>query len=150
MQATLAIRYCKEEDYEDFIRLTKESVKKVLPDEEYEEEKLKDIFEQSFLNEEFTVICLEVNGAVKGYIIGYITEHYFHTKKIAYCMSIFVEEGYRQYGLEMLRAFEAWGKYKGAKTLSISTFNNLSPEKLGTVYKRLGFKEKEISYWKEV
>lgn len=150
MQATPVIRYCKPEDYSDFIRLTKESVNKVLPDEEYEEEKLADIFEQSLEHKEFTVVCLEIDGKVKGYIIGYITEHYFHSKKIAYCMSIFVEEEYRGYGLEMLRAFEAWGKYKGAQTLSISAFNGLSPEKLSTVYKRLGFKEKEISYWKEV
>lgn len=150
MQATLAIRYCKPEDYTDFIRLTKKSVDKVLPDEEYEQDKLTDIFQQALSNEEFTVICLEIDKTVQGYIIGYITEHYFHSKKIAYCMSIFVEEEYRGYGLEMLRAFEAWGKYKGAQTLSISTFNGLSPEKLGTVYKRLGFKEKEISYWKEV
>ena len=65
-------------------------------------------------------------------------------------MSIYVEEEYRKYGLEMIKSFEAWGRYKGAKTLTISTFTNLSPKGLGSVYKRQGFIEKEVVHWKEL
>lgn len=150
MPSTLDIRYCKEEDLDEIILLAKESVLKVLPDAEYEEDKIVNLFNLALKNEEYTGICLVIDGKVQGYILGYISEHYFHSKKIAYCMSIFVREEYRAYGLEMLKSFEAWGKYRGAKTLSISTFSGLSPDKLSNVYRRLGYKEKEIVYWKEI
>lgn len=150
MQVIPVIRYCKPEDLKDIIELARHSVSKVLPEEEYEEEKIETLFKLSLKNEEYTCISLVISGNVVGYFFGSITEHYFHSKKIAYCMSIYVDEEYRQYGLEMLRAFESWGKYKGAKTLSISTFTGLSPKGLDTVYKRLKYREKEIVYWKEL
>lgn len=150
MQLIPDIRYCKEEDLEDIIRLAKKSVEKVLPEEEFEEGKIVDLFNLALKNEEYTCICLYINGKLFGYILGYITEHYFHSKKIAYCMSIYIDEEYRTYGLEMLRSFQAWGKYRGAETLSISTFNGLSPDRLSTVYRRLGYKEKEVVYWKDI
>lgn len=144
------IRYCQPEDFEDILELARHSVSKVLPKEDYEEGKIETLFRLALKNEEYTCISLLISDKVVGYVFGFITEHYFHSKKIAYCMSIYVDEEYRQYGLEMLRAFEAWGKYKGAKTLSISTFTGLSPKSLGTVYKKLKYAEKEIAYWKEV
>lgn len=150
MQAIPAIRYCTLEDLPFILPLVKKSVTAVLPDEEYEEDKIENLFTLALKNEEYTGICLTIDGKVEGYLLGFITEHYFHSKKIAYCMSIFVNEEFRKYGIEMINAFEAWGKYRGAKTLSISTFTNLSPRNLGKVYKRLGFEEKEVAYWKEV
>lgn len=144
------IKYCKEEDLEDILKLAKKSVEKVLPEEEFEEEKIVDLFNLALNNEDYAGICLYINGKLSGYILGYIAEQYFHSKKIAYCMSIYIEEEYRRYGLEMLRSFEAWGKYRGAETLSISTFSGLSPDKLSTVYRRLGYEEKEVVYWKEI
>lgn len=146
----ISIRYIKEEDYSDILRLSKICISKVLPDEVFEEEKIEGLFNLALLNEDFTGITLVISGKVRGYILGYITSHYFHSKKMAYCMSIYVEEEYRKYGLEMIRSFEAWGKYRGAKTLSISTFTNLSPRGLGLIYKKLGYTEKEVIHWKEV
>ena len=150
MRVIPVIRYCEPEDFSSILELAKHSVSKVLPEEEYEEDKIDTLFNLSLKNEDYTCISLVISGKVVGYVFGSITEHYFHSKKIAYCMSIYVDEEYRQYGLEMLKAFEAWGKYKGAKTLSISTFTGLSPKSLGTVYKRLKYREKEIVYWKEL
>jgi GNAT superfamily N-acetyltransferase len=150
MQVIPDIRYCKRSDYEELLDLIKESVRLALPNEEFEEDKIKELFERALLNEDYTGIVLLIDNRVCGYILGYVTEHYYHSKKIAYCMSVYVEEKYRAYGLEMMRSFEAWGKYKGAKTLSTSTFKGLSPEKLGKVLNRLGYAEQEIVYWKEV
>ena len=150
MRVIPVIRYCEPEDFSSILELAKHSVSKVLPEEEYEEEKIETLFNLSLKNEDYTCISLVISGKVVGYVFGSTTEHYFHSKKIAYCMSIYVDEEYRQYGLEMLKAFEAWGKYKGAKTLSISIFTGLSPKGLDTVYKRLKYREKEIVYWKEL
>lgn len=146
----ISIRYIKEEDYNDLIELIKIPVKAVLPKEEFELDKINALIKLALSNEEFTGIVLVIKGRVKGFILGYITEHYFHSKKIAYCMAIFVDETCRKYGYEMVKAFEAWGKYRQAQTLSISTFTNLSPKSLGKLYKRLGYSEKEVVHWKDV
>jgi len=144
------IRYVKEEDYPEIVELTRLLVQIVLPEEIFEEDKIKKLFDSALENKDFTGIVLSISGVIKGFIFGFLSEHYFHSKNVAYCMAIYVSEDSRKYGLEMLRSFEAWGKYKQAKTLCISSFNNLSPDTLKTVYKRLGYTEKEIIYWKEV
>lgn len=150
MRVIPVIRYCQEEDYEELIPLIKEAVRLALPNEEFEEDKIRDLFKNALINEEYTGIVLIIDDRVCGYVFGLLTDQYFHSKKIAYCLSIYVLEEYRRYGLEMMRSFEAWGKYKGAKTLSISAFKGLSPEKLNKVLNRMGYTEQEIAYWKEV
>jgi GNAT superfamily N-acetyltransferase len=150
MQVIPVIRYCQPEDYEELLPLIKETVSKALPNEEFEEDKIKDLFDKVLLNEEYTGIILLIDGKVAGYVLGLIIDQYFHSKKIAYCLAVYVQEEHRRYGLEMLRSFEAWGKYKGAKTLSISAFKGLSPDKLNLILNKMGYTEQEIAYWKEV
>lgn len=150
MQVIPVIRYCTEADYKELLPLIKVSVSKALPNEEFEEDKIRDLFDRALLNEDYTGIVLLIDGKVCGYILGLLTDQYFHSKKIAYCLSVYVSDEYRRYGMEMLRSFEAWGKYRGAKTLSISSFKGLSPEKLGRVLNKMGYTEQEIAYWKEV
>lgn len=152
MQATQGteIRYTREEDYPQIVTLTKGLVEKILPDQEFEEDKIRRTFDLALENDKFTGIVLVSDGQVKGFIFGFLTEQYFHSTLIAYCMAIYVEEDSRKYGLEMIRAFEAWGKYKNAHTLCISSFTNLSPKNISTLYKKLGYEAKEVIHWKEV
>ena len=145
--SSVSIRYIKEEDYPDILRLSRVPAS-IVP--EFEEDKIELLFYSALENKNSTGIILTVDGVGRGYIFGFITPHYYHSDLIAYCMSIFVEEEYRKYGLEMIKSFEAWGKYKGAKRLSMSTFKGLSPDNLGKVYRKLGYSEKEVIYWKEV
>ena len=146
----ISIRYIKEEDYEDILRLSRVPVQVTVPNKPFEEDRIEILFKEALKNDNATGISLVIDGKVKGYIFGYITPHYFHSSVMAYCLSIYVEEEYRKYGLDMLKAFEAWGKYKKADKLSISTFTNLSPRNLGKLYKRLGYSEKEVIYWKDI
>ena len=150
MQVIPVIRYCREEDYNKVLPLIKEVVSKALPDEEFEEDRIRNLFDNALTDEDYTGIILLIDNEICGYILGYVTEHYFHSKKIAYCMSIYVKEEHRKYGIEMLRSFEAWGKYRGADTLSISYFKGLSPESLKKVLTKMKYEEQEIAYWKEV
>ena len=152
MQATqdINIRYIKEEDYPKILELTKVLVKIILPDETFEEDKIRKTIDSALLNDKFTGIVLTVDNEIKGFIFGFVTEQYFHSMLIAYCTAIYVTEDSRKYGLEMIKSFDAWGRYKKAKTLCISSFTNLSPKNISTLYKRLGYAEKEIIYWKEI
>lgn len=146
----ISIRYFKVEDYEDIVRLSRVSVKATVPDREFEEDRIEALFKEALKNDKATGISLVINGKVRGYVFGYLTPYYFHSSVMAYCMSIYVEDEYRKYGKDMLKAFEAWGKYKKADVLSISTFTNLSPENLGKLYNRLGYTQKEVVYWKDM
>ena len=146
----ISIRYIRLEDYPEVLELAKYPVKVVLPDKSFEEEKIEALFQTALNNELFAGIVLVIDAEIKGFILGHVTEHYFHSTKLAYCMAIFVKEDSRKYGLEMLKAFESWGKYMKADTLCISTFHNLSPRYLNKLYKKLGYTEKEIVHWKEI
>ena len=146
----ISIRYIRLEDYPEVLELAKYPVKVVLPDKSFEEEKIEALFQTALNNELFAGIVLVSDAEIKGFILGHVTEHYFHSTKLAYCMAIFVKEDSRKYGLEMLKAFESWGKYMKADTLCISTFHNLSPRYLNKLYKKLGYTEKEIVHWKEI
>lgn len=144
------VRYLREEDILSILELAKEPVKAVFPGKVYEEDKIQKLCDAALLNDNITGIVLVIAGSVKGFILGIITEHYFHSSKMAYCMAIFVKEEARKYGIEMLKAFESWGKYKKAETLHIGTYTNLSPEHLGRLYQRLGYQAQEVIYKKEV
>lgn len=142
------IRYIREEDYPDIQRLSR--VPLLSAADSINEETLKSLFYAALQNTNSTGIILTVDGVGRGYIFGHLTSHYYHPNLVAYCMSIYVEDEYRKFGLEMIRSFEAWGKYKGAKILSLSTFKGLSPDNLGKVYAKFGYVEKEVIYWKEI
>ena len=146
----ISIRYLKAEDYEDIVRLSRIAVKATVTDREFEEDRIEALLKEALKNDKATGISLLINGKVRGYVFGYLTPYYFHSSVMAYCMSIYVEDEYRKYGKDMLKAFEAWGKYKKADVLSISTFTNLSPENLGKLYNRLGYTQKEVVYWKDI
>lgn len=144
----IKIRYFKEEDLEDILRLSKTPV--LASAKSFQQDRIELLFREALKNDKATGISLVISGKIRGYVFGYLTQHFYHDTMIAYCMSIYVEKEYRKYGLDMLKAFEAWGKYRGAQILSVSTFTNLSPKNLGKLYQRLGYSEKEVVYWKEV
>jgi hypothetical protein len=146
----VSIRYLIKEDCPEILNLAKEPVQSVLPDKEYEEEKILKLCDAALINEDITGIVLIVEGKLKGFILGILTEHYFHSSKMAYCMAIFVSQDSRKYGLEMVRAFEAWARYKKAESLHIATYTNLSPKSLGKLYQKLGYSVKEVIYQKEI
>lgn len=146
--SSVSIRYIKEEDYPDIQRLSR--IPLLSAASTIDEDKLESLFYAALQNTNSTGIILTVDGVGRGYIFGHLTPHYYHPDLIAYCMSIYVEDEYRKFGLEMIRSFEAWGKYKGAKILSLSTFKGLSPDNLGKVYAKFGYVEKEVIYWKEI
>lgn len=52
-------------------------------------------------------------------------------------------------GLKLLRLCEEWARYKGAKSFRVSK-TNLSPDKIESLFKRLGLYEKEVVYYKEL
>lgn len=145
------IRYVKETDFPVILQMVKKVISKIYPEDEVSVEKIRDLFDKSLEQEAFTCIVLvDPEDTPKGYILSCISEVYFHTRKVATCLSIWVDEEHRAHSLDMLKAFRTWGKYKNADSLVISEFHNLSPKGTEKVFKILGFTLKEKQFWKDL
>ena len=145
------IRYTQEKDFPFILQMVNKVVSHLFPDKPPNPLKIRELFDKGLENEDFTCIVLvDPEDTPKGYVFACITELYFYPRTIGTCLSIWVEEDCRAHSLDMLRAFDKWGKYKGFDTLVLSEFENLSPKGSGKVLSRLGFKLKEKQYWKDL
>lgn len=62
----------------------------------------------------------------------------------------FVDPDRRGGGLRLYRAFERWARAKGCRELRMAYLMDSMPEKLDTLYRRLGFEPVEVQYVKEL
>lgn len=145
------IRYLKEKDYPYVVEATRKIVDLVLPGEPFEEEKIRAIFEQALTNETHAgIVLVDPDDTAKGFILVSLEELYFHPTNVAICLSIWVEPSCRAHSMDMLRALQAWAKYKKASFVTLSSFTNLSPDNLNKVLSYFKYKPKEVVYWKEL
>lgn len=145
------IRYVKEKDYPYVVEASKRVIETVLPGKPFNENKIKDLFTLSQLNQTHAgIILADPEDNPKGFILAGIDEFYFHDTKVAICLSIWVEPECRGHGLDMIRAFEKWAKYKKAERVILSAFTNLSPKNFSKVLTRYKYKPQELVYWKGI
>ena len=145
------IRYVQEKDYPYVFEMIKRVITKAFPNKEINEDKINNLFDKALDNDEFTgIILVDSEDIPKGYILGLTYELYFDPEKVATCLSIWVEEDCRGHSLDMVRAFQAWAKYKGATTAIMSEYEGLSPKGLKKMFSMFDFKLKENQYWKEL
>lgn len=106
-----------------------------------------------FIGLDHTAIYVaEIDGGIVGMIAGLMFPLYFNSSHSnAQEMFWWVTPEHRKssVGIKLLKAFERWAKLKGAKTIQMGTLAKLNPEKLASVYKKLGYKESE-TYWTRV
>lgn len=145
------IRYVKEKDYSYIVKASKKVINTILPNKPFNEDKIKNLFVLSQSNETHTgIILVDPEDNPKGFIFAAIDELYFHETTLAICLSIWVEPDCRGHGLDMIRAFEKWAKYKKVEKVILSNFTNLSPKNFNKVLTRLKYKPQELVYWKGI
>lgn len=145
------IRYLKEKDYSYIVESTRKILENILPGKAFEEEKVSFVFQLALLNESHTAIVLVDNeDNAKGFVLLGIEELYFHSTKVAICLSIWIDPSCRGHSLDMMRAVHTWAKFKKADFSIMSSFTNLSPEKFDRVLSYFKYKSKELVYWKEI
>ena len=143
------IRYAIPEDKTILLPIIKKVINKVTDKTDYE--LIERLFNKGLENDEYSLLVLvNQQNIPKGYVFCTVTNLYFSYITVACCLSIWVEEDSRQHSKDMIKAFEAWSKYKGADKMMLATFDKVSPEKLGKVYSRLGYSTQEVQYWKDV
>lgn len=145
------IRYARETDFTSVFNMVSKVIPKLYPTQPVSEEKIQDLFDKGLDNEVFTCIVLvDTEDKPRGYVFACINELYFHPIQVATCLSIWVDEDCRGHSLDMIRAFERWAAWRGANSLVLSEFDNLTPKNTGKILSWFGYTLKEKQYWKDI
>lgn len=145
------IRYLKPKDYSYIVEISRKLVDTVLSGKPFNESKIRQMFDNALENEKFAgIVLVNSDDIAKGFILGSIDEPYFHDMKIAVCLTIWVDPEARAHSLDMIRAFEAWAKYKNAEKVVLSAFTGLSPSNFNKVLSRFNYKPQETVHWKDI
>lgn len=143
------IRYVHPKDRGELVPRIKKVISKFTT--EIDEDRINTLIDKALENKNFAgIVLVNPEDQPKGYIFCTLSELYFTPVSVALCLSIWVDEDCRRHSLDMLKAFEAWAKYKQADKVMFSTFEDVSPKGLDRVFTRFGYKVQEVQYWKDV
>ena len=98
-------------------------------------------------SESLVAFVAEVDGKIVGMISGVIGSKVFTASRTLQEMGWFVSKKNRGVGIRLLRAFENEGKIRGCSDILIGGF---ASDPSNEIYKKLGYREVQTSYIKEV
>ena len=142
------IRLAKESDFEDGIELIKEFREESLKDYgvEVKPDQIQEVFKQCIAN----TLVIDIDGKVVGTIAGIVTCLPADGSKVYQEVIWYVKKVYRKYGVLLLKKLEEFCRGQGIKHIIMIGMANLKAEKLANFYKKLGFKELETHYIKNL
>lgn len=122
------------------------------PSVQYNEAKVAELFE-AYLEgglRQVLFLLLKVQEETVGMLVGFATETPFSYDKIASELAWWVEPEHRgnRKALDLIYAYEAWALKIGCKHVSMSLLPALTD--VSKTYERMGYKQTEISYLKEL
>lgn len=119
-------------------------------DEEALEEMVRDFVTGD--NRERIALVWGPEGKVQGCLAGQLVAVPFLKKKSAVECMWWVDEELRgsNVGIDLLEAFEYWGKLQGAAFIQMACLSNSTGKVLDRFYKRRGYKLTELTYTKEI
>jgi GNAT superfamily N-acetyltransferase len=96
------------------------------------------------------IFMLESDGEIQGSIGGVIYPDAYSESLIATEFFWFVRHSERGQGLKLYRAFETWAREKACDEIRMVHLHDSMPERLATLYRRLGYQAAETHYVKEL
>jgi len=106
----------------------------------------------SFMRLSHSIIyVVEIDKEIVGMIAGMAIPFYFnqaHLNAQELFWWVTPEHRHSSIGIKLLKTFEEWAISKGAKTIQMGTVARINPEKLASVYRKLGYIESETYYTK--
>lgn len=147
---SVKVRPVQLSDYYDILRLSKIVISEAYPKEVFNEEKIREVFLKALEDENFMGVILEVESIVRGFVFLTFSEIFYVKKTFCLCLAIYVEKAFRKYSHSLFTAMDYISKQKSVDYISIHRMDGLSPKGMDRLLNRLGFKEKEIGYWKEL
>ena len=139
------MRQATREDLLELLRMAREFAKAA--GEDMERERVVSTMENLMDSEDGIVLYDE--GAM---LAAMIFESPFSGKRVCQELFWWVDEDRRQSGVgaELLEGLESWAGFNGAERLIMVALQQLTPRKLGKIYRARGFKPLEHSYVKDL
>jgi GNAT superfamily N-acetyltransferase len=120
-------------------------------DFDYSEAKLSGLFQTILTHSDFIGLIAEDKGEIMGFLAGALTEHFFGTDRYACDLCLYVTPEHRGSftALRLIRAYEAWCRIKGVKEIHIGVSSDVSADRTGLFYQKLGFTSFSTGYRKK-
>lgn len=151
MLATQYLKIAEAGDFEDVSRLTQEFLKTTELPLTYDRNTCKQSFDAILSNPRDGTIILGIKDhRVVGLLVGAVVVALYSKDRMSTEICWYVQEEHRdsRLALKMLKAYEYWAsEIAGCKIIQMSKLNT-SPDSLGKIYNKLGYNEKEVSYYK--
>ena len=95
----------------------------------------------------YGAVATNEKGVIVGFILGFCTEHYFTTDKIANDLAVYVLPEFRGGSsvMRLIKGFTDWARSQGAKSVSLGISTGIDVERTAQLYEALGFKRDSIS-----
>jgi GNAT superfamily N-acetyltransferase len=124
----MAQRFVAESEYARFVSIDPDRLSRTITD--------------IAMSEDGALLVSEVEGRPTGMIAMVAYDHPYSGERTAFEVVWWVEPEARGDGLRLLRAAEEWGREVGAKNIQMVAPN----ERVGTLYRRLGYAAVETSF----
>lgn len=144
------IRKANKEDLLGILVLAKEFSREAPKTHKWNIDKTTNFLLSAIENTNMEIFISEKDNEVTGAIVCMVTEMYMSNTVIASDLAWFVSKDLRgsPSSIKLLKAFEDWGRSKGADYLGMADIEGIS--NLCKLYNRLGYSVSETTYLKEV
>lgn len=144
------IRKANKEDLLGILVLAKEFSREAPKTHKWNIDKTTNFLLSAIENTNMEIFISEKDDEVTGAIVCMVTEMYMSNTVIASEIAWFVSKDLRgsRSSIKLLKAFEDWGRSKGADYLGMADIEDIS--NLRKLYNRLGYSVSETTYLKEV
>ena len=144
------IREATEQDIFDILVLGREFSKESPKTHKWNKEKTEAFVINAIRNTNTTIIILEEDGEIVGFIVGLLSEMYMSYTIVATELAWFVSKDYRgkKGSILLLKKFEEWAKKNNANYVCMGDIHNIT--NLEKLYTRMGYSKSETAYMKEV
>lgn len=115
---------------------------------DFDPDKLVDLSDAVMTNPAYLCLVAEEDGDVVGLIVGYVMPHWFGNDLTSGDLAVYVAPEHRKgmIGVKLVKAYTEWTRSKGVKEPMLGVSAGITPERIGALYKRLGYTETYIVY----
>jgi GNAT superfamily N-acetyltransferase len=92
----------------------------------------------------------EKNNKIVGFCVGYVAPHFFGNDLTSGDFAIYVLPEHRKgmVGVKLIKTYDEWCVAKGVKEPMLGVSAGITPERIGKLYKRMGYTETYTIYKK--
>ena len=142
------VRLAQNSDAECLVKIIKEFYEEGLSGcgVTFSDEKTQETF---FLNEANTLV-VTIDEKIVGFVGGTMITFPISNVKVFQEIGWYIQENYRRYGVLLFRKLEEFCRKEGVKHIVMGHLAKLGAERLAKFFKRMGYKELEVHYIKEL